>query len=777
MENLDERNLTSARYLKTIHSIAKDKLGHADAIRMAIFILYLDLTDKLEFAFLPNYNSHNERTKALAHAYEQAIKSHRPRYAAQLDFYLLGDFGLSSLLQISQKGDAEEKILRFDYMIDALLSLQFQDDVTLATEKFTANFAAHIVENNTALIDLGRSSSGALGTQAIQASTLWLQDLIHDAEFEVLLKLEVHGRHVSRYQLNSDINLPKSSFLYFIPPRKDALVAELKQAWNDALPGASGLTMATWFSHRATTGQAAVTLLTLRECRESGIRRDLRRELIRTGNVRAVIELPRRIAKATRQFILVLGAPSSLPEDQNILFIDGRYCDALRDEPLERIAAFLSIPILARSSKDLELDWPDWRTALGSELSVRASKLFFEEQREARGFYREIRLRQLLDMESDSLDPSAWIEPIDNGLTITMLDPTPLYELLDSPQPCCAYVIGDNGVGKSFLLRGLLDYYVKKERPVRALSSTASDRYPKDSNKHPHYRYLGARTTATGTNVKSLARQMLRLLQTIYQEPHRMEVLDKASELVGFRGKHFVLPGNLKVTPESLADLKTISEEAFAELQKGDQPGFQRNGSTVIVPFDHLSSGEQQILLMLGRLIAEAHKGTLFIIDEPEASLHVAWQRALPSVLNVVRDEFQVQFAIATHSPVLLSAALDTGSYRFTARGGLIEILPERARSVERILFDGFSTYTESNREVHERCAEIVSAAVEQVNLGDEKAAIQALSEITQMRHVVEISIPSLGEGHTNAHLRLIEQARLVLSKLEEERSSAGAAG
>lgn len=773
MENLDERYVVAARCLKDIRTVADGRVDEVDAIRMAIFVLYRKLARGPEHPVLHHFDA---QADALTREHAKARSMHGFLDDSKLDFRGLREDGLAILFKMATVAERrEDKLLQFDYMVDALLAETLEEGSTLRIEKFVAHLAKELVREGRELLDLGRNSSGELASQAMRDRTVWLPNLMHTASFEVLLKLELRGCRVERSPISRDIHYLGSHFCLYLPPRKDARVAELRKALWDDSPGNSGLAMATWFTRHAQPWQRAATLLSLRDCRSKGLRGELRRDLIRTGSVRAVIELPRRVAIESRQFLMLLGDIGPTRQGDEVLFVDGRACDVLRDEPLDRIAAFLSTPLMTRNIEDLERIWPEWRSTLGSELALRASKMFFNGQTQMRGLHCRIPVSVLLETDSATMEPSAWIPPLDSGDVPATLDPEPLRALLDSEKPCCAYVIGDNGVGKSFLLRGLLNHYLHGGRLVRAVSSTPSDRFPDESKALPGYRYLGARTTVTGSSFRLLGAQMLKLLQAIHREPDRVAVLDKASELVGFKGRHFVLSTS-GIETDSLAALRSMDEVALSELRRGDRPGFQRNESTVIVPFDHLSTGEQQMLLLLARLVAEATPRALFIIDEPESSLHVAWQRALPGVLNVLRDSFQMQFAIATHSPVLLSAASDPGNYRFTARGGLIEELPRHASSVERILFDGFGTYTNSNREVHERCAEIVSSVIERVNLGERGIVEAALRELSEMRHTVERSIPALGVGQTEGHLRLIEHAKLVLAGLDEEIADAEAA-
>ncbi|MBK1990990.1 ATP-binding protein, partial [Sphaerospermopsis aphanizomenoides BCCUSP55] len=70
---------------------------------------------------------------------------------------------------------------------------------------------------------------------------------------------------------------------------------------------------------------------------------------------------------------------------------------------------------------------------------------------------------------------------------------------------------------------------------------------------------------------------------------------------------------------------------------------------------DKLSSGEKQLLLLFCNTLTARDKATIFIIDEPEISLNVKWQRQLIDALLELTKGSQVQFILATHSIELLS--------------------------------------------------------------------------------------------------------------------------
>lgn len=68
-----------------------------------------------------------------------------------------------------------------------------------------------------------------------------------------------------------------------------------------------------------------------------------------------------------------------------------------------------------------------------------------------------------------------------------------------------------------------------------------------------------------------------------------------------------------------------------------------------------LSSGEKQIIIMIAHLIFEEDQkpSGVFIIDEPELSLHIAWQEIF--INSITEASPKTQFILATHSPSIIS--------------------------------------------------------------------------------------------------------------------------
>lgn len=67
------------------------------------------------------------------------------------------------------------------------------------------------------------------------------------------------------------------------------------------------------------------------------------------------------------------------------------------------------------------------------------------------------------------------------------------------------------------------------------------------------------------------------------------------------------------------------------------------------IEFPLLSSGEKQLFILLAETVLQNRRQSIFIADEPELSLHVAWQRKLLSAVRKLNPN--AQLVVATHSP------------------------------------------------------------------------------------------------------------------------------
>lgn len=68
-----------------------------------------------------------------------------------------------------------------------------------------------------------------------------------------------------------------------------------------------------------------------------------------------------------------------------------------------------------------------------------------------------------------------------------------------------------------------------------------------------------------------------------------------------------------------------------------------------------LSSGEQHEIVLVYDLLFKVKPGSLVLIDEPEISLHVAWQQEFISDIQRIARLSRLRFVVATHSPQIIN--------------------------------------------------------------------------------------------------------------------------
>ena len=77
------------------------------------------------------------------------------------------------------------------------------------------------------------------------------------------------------------------------------------------------------------------------------------------------------------------------------------------------------------------------------------------------------------------------------------------------------------------------------------------------------------------------------------------------------------------------------------------------------ISLDDLSSGEQHELVLIYELLFKVPEGAVILIDEPELSLHVAWQVRFIRDIQKIQKLRRLNVVIATHSPQIINDRWD----------------------------------------------------------------------------------------------------------------------
>ncbi|MFC4653933.1 AAA family ATPase [Rheinheimera marina] len=464
-----------------------------------------------------------------------------------------------------------------------------------------------------------------------------------------------------------------------------------------------------------------------------GWRYHLREELVQSGRLLAVIDLPQDRRDQSRRPISAWLIGRRREQFRNhVLMVNAKGIAGRKlhgaGSQMELVAAIVSLGVSDNR-------YPLLHQYVSEDVETLIEAYFKDGYKDVEGVCRHVQFGELADNEY-KLIAALYITDSNSSKKhktfMRLLNSTPVLELLRQAQNHSTriYVIGNNGEGKSMLLREIAEQLVNEGRRVVGMSFGLTDRFSFKRSKDDEqaFNYVGARTTEQGINLGHTSAELNRLMREIHLNTEKLEVFNAIVAHLGFGERRYLVPQRLNGAVddrEHYAELQQLTDSVEENARMFQQEslktfelGLMRlESSGSITTFKELSSGEQQLLTLALKLTAYTSKNSIVLVDEPELSLHVSWQRAIPRMLEIVGSRIGCSMVVATHSPVLITSATNSNDKCFVAhRHALKELGFKQRRSVEGALFDGFRTYTANNRQVHERCAAIVSQTIQHLN-------------------------------------------------------------
>lgn len=436
-------------------------------------------------------------------------------------------------------------------------------------------------------------------------------------------------------------------------------------------------------------------------------------ELANLGVLRAVIELPRAYNSKTRNLYVLDTYGENSP---GVLFInsDKLYSLLRKDDSL--FASFISEMILLESDRHSV----DWTVTNNGHINEYVKRFFPEGYKDVPGLvYRALpselfknKPMNVTKFVSSSKDEDLIFSPLDYAMIY--------HEIANGDNISGHYVIGNNGVGKSLLLRFLAEKLVGEKLHLLLISFGFSDRFHPLKNKEGVV-YLGDKQSEKNISLIKRNKEILECIQRVFSDEKTHYFFNLILGKLGFSGNLYCVPSSYATSDNNLFDYSNVykMEDFIAQNVKRDNYllAVRHTDNEQIVIFDNLSSGEQQLLLMFSRIISNVIYCNVILIDEPEVSMHIEWQQKLPQLFDMISEEYQASFVVATHSPIIINSVDMNKSKCYAAsRAGLEVIDKHSVRNVESTIFDGFDVVTKNNRSVYETCAKAVSEFMGKVN-------------------------------------------------------------
>ena len=108
---------------------------------------------------------------------------------------------------------------------------------------------------------------------------------------------------------------------------------------------------------------------------------------------------------------------------------------------------------------------------------------------------------------------------------------------------------------------------------------------------------------------------------------------------------------------EQIVNSRLLKKEMH--VTDGDGLLVRHSASGRSIDLDSLSSGEQHEVILMIDLLFNVPAGGVVLIDEPEISLHVAWQIAFIPDVRRIAALAGFRFVVATHSPQIINDSWD----------------------------------------------------------------------------------------------------------------------
>lgn len=215
----------------------------------------------------------------------------------------------------------------------------------------------------------------------------------------------------------------------------------------------------------------------------------------------------------------------------------------------------------------------------------------------------------------------------------------------------------------------------------------------------------------------------IKLLDKLLDEQKRLVHPDKLEDIF-FRFTHHdglfsINVPDLEIFKEGMAQ-KIIQLSKFSVIRISSAT-FSKNG--VLVNSNDMSSGEINTLLMLFKISSEIEDNSLILIDEPEISMHPAWQtEIIPSIERCFSNYKGCHFIAATHSPQVVSSipqknssVVLLGDEQILLSGGSVH-----GQSSDFQLFYTLNYIGVSNEYVKRRSLTIIAKIDSSVDLNDD---------------------------------------------------------
>lgn len=225
-----------------------------------------------------------------------------------------------------------------------------------------------------------------------------------------------------------------------------------------------------------------------------------------------------------------------------------------------------------------------------------------------------------------------------------------------SVDPRVNILVGNNGSGKSTLLKILQLLLVGDAKAIKGIEKatlqTSSgnvvfEEKPKPAITGVSFEVHYVNTFDIPSSKKNAQSQLTQQLDTLLYQ--------RQKEVYSFTDYRLSMtnPDLDNVSQSHIDDLFSIINSLFSTTGKtiriNERNEIVFDKKTAVLTIEQLSSGEKQMLILLFTVFLMKQRSSVLLLDEPEISLHMAWQDKL--IENLLTINPNCQIFLTTHSP------------------------------------------------------------------------------------------------------------------------------
>lgn len=212
-------------------------------------------------------------------------------------------------------------------------------------------------------------------------------------------------------------------------------------------------------------------------------------------------------------------------------------------------------------------------------------------------------------------------------------------------------LVGINGAGKTTLLN-IMNAYYNPQQTLSKFSKTLATGCAATETSIP-VTYIRSFDVPSSAKKNTNSPLYEALYKVVYQNSERKSFFDYRMRALNYKEQANRVESRINL-------LFQIVNQFFKETRKTIDFDLENNKLVFRtrqgqqLSLDKLSAGEKQLMLILLTVFLMDEEPTVLLMDEPELSLHIEWQRELIKAIRKLNKNCQL--IMTTHSPSIFAA-------------------------------------------------------------------------------------------------------------------------